>query len=65
MTNKLAEIRKRQDIRQYELAGKVRIPAPVISEIENGHRNPTPEERERLAKALGVKPEQLFPRQVK
>jgi len=65
LTNKLRKAREHQDIRQYELAGKVQIPAPVISQIENGHRNPTLEVREKLAKALGLKPEQIFPRQVK
>lgn len=63
MTNKLREVRESRDIRQYELAGKVRIPAPIISQIERGRRNPTAEEREKLAKALGLKPEQLFPKE--
>ena len=49
-------------IRQYELAQKIKIPPPVLSEIENGIRDPSEEQKVKLAKSLGCSMRELFPR---
>lgn len=41
---------------QSELARAARVPQPNLSAYENGRRNPSPEVRERIARALRTRP---------
>jgi|RhiMetdeSRZDD1v2_1073273.scaffolds.fasta_scaffold1579781_2 predicted transcriptional regulator len=46
---------------QYHLARLVDIPQSRVSLIERGLIEPRPDERERIAKALGCSEEELWP----
>lgn len=59
--NRLRVLRAEQRMTQLTLARKVRINQTRISFIENGHVEPTPEERDRLARALKVAVTDAFP----
>jgi transcriptional regulator with XRE-family HTH domain len=47
-------------LRGYELAGKLGIPAPQLSEIIQGRRDPTPAIRRRSARILQAPEDWLF-----
>lgn len=59
--NTVREHRLRQKLTQLQLAAKANIHTTVISNIENYRVNPYPAWRERLAEALGVEEDILFP----
>ncbi len=59
--NRLRVLRAERRITQLALARKTRINPTRISFIENGHVDPTPDERDRLARALKTEVAELFP----
>ena len=59
--NKLRETRVVKKISQFQLRVLTGIHQSKISMIENGLIQARDDERERLARALGVRPEELFP----
>ena len=56
---RLRELRDKADLSLRELAVKVDVSAPFLSDIELGRRLPSEDVIERLATALSVKPEEL------
>jgi transcriptional regulator with XRE-family HTH domain len=56
---KLALLRRGE--RQYELASRLGIGETRLSRIVRGRVEATPEERARIAEALGVPERELFP----
>lgn len=53
------------ELTQAQIAAYVGCSEPQLSRILHGDRNPKPEQRERLARALGMKEELLYlPEQV-
>ena len=58
--NRIRELRQAKGISQEELAEKAGLDRTYISSVERGKRNISLLNIERLAKALGVKPRQLF-----
>jgi len=60
MPNKLREIRVLRRISQYVLALQTGIPQPKISIIENSLVKIKEEEKEKIAKALNLKVEDIF-----
>ena len=61
--NRLLEFRVERDWSQERLARKARLHWSAVSRIERGERNPGPRTRKKLAEALGVPEEVLFPQQ--
>jgi transcriptional regulator with XRE-family HTH domain len=59
--NKLRDIRVIKRVTQFQLRLLSGIHQSRISLIENGFIEPRSDERQRLAKALGVKQEEIFP----
>lgn len=59
--NRLKVIRWEKRIKQYQLAAMVRTSATTISLIERQRINPANELKERIAKALKVPVEKIFP----
>lgn len=59
--NKLRDTRVLKRISQMQLRQMSGVNQTKISWIENGFIKPKPEEEVKLARALGVKPEELFP----
>jgi len=59
MSVTLREARKRAGLTQEQLANKSGVDQTSISRLETTHSQPTDETRERLAKALGIRPVQL------
>jgi len=59
MDLKIARIRKR--ICQYELSHRTGISQGLISLIERGYRQPTNEQADKIADALQVDIEEIFP----
>ena len=58
----LRTARRLKDITQAQLAEMANVDQTTISDIERGrNRNPSWETVSRIAKALGVDPEELFP----
>lgn len=55
----LREARRRKRMTQDELAAKSGVDQTHISSIEIGRRSPSDDVRDRLAKALGMRPTQL------
>ena len=53
--------RTKQGKTQYDLSFLTRIPQGVISLIETGVRQPTPEQAQNIAEALQVSVEEIFP----
>lgn len=51
----IAALRTTIGISQRDLAARAQIAAPFLSQIEHGHREPSPVVLRRLADALGVK----------
>jgi transcriptional regulator with XRE-family HTH domain len=60
-TNRLRVVRAERRVTQLALARKSQINATRISFIENGHVEPTASERDRIARALRVSVEIVFP----
>lgn len=58
-TVKEARDRKRPPMTQVDLAGKCEVDQTYISLIERGLRIPSDDLKQRLAKALGIRPVQL------
>jgi transcriptional regulator with XRE-family HTH domain len=59
--NRVKELRKKRGMSQAELAVKARTSPTMLVMIERyGHR-PGPDLRERIARALGVTPEDIWP----
>ncbi len=61
MTNRLREIRAAKRITQFQLRILTGIQQSKLSFIENGLIKPGTEEKEKISKALGLKPEEIFP----
>lgn len=61
MENHLKEIRKEKGVSQVKLSRLTLIAPSDISRIENGWLRPYPGWRKRIAEALGVTEDQLFP----
>jgi len=59
--NRLREVRVVKRITQFQLRLSTGIHQSKISMIENQLINPEEDEKKRLAKALGAKPEEIFP----
>jgi ribosome-binding protein aMBF1 (putative translation factor) len=59
MTTKLKAARHARKWSQTKLGWKARMVQSDISAIENGKRNPYPEEAKRLAKALNLTADEL------
>ena len=57
---KIRELRKKKELTQEELAYKSELDYSYINQIENGKRNPSVEAVEKIAKALGVKVQDLL-----
>ena len=57
---KIKELRKRKGLTQEKLAEYAKVETPSISNIENGKNYPNHETLEKISKALGVKPYELF-----
>lgn len=60
LATNLRTIRSRAKVSQKELANRVGVSYPRISEIENGKGNPTIETLEKIAIALNVNISDLF-----
>jgi transcriptional regulator with XRE-family HTH domain len=57
---RLREIRLRKALSQQDLAGLAGLTPATVSRLEAGLENPYPSTVRKLAKALGVDPEQLM-----
>lgn len=58
--DKLREFRKQRGLSQEDLALKSGLHRTYISDIERGSRNLSLKNIEKIAKALGIKPQDLF-----
>ena len=56
---KIRAVRKKKGWNQTVLAYRTGISIGDISKIENGRMVPYPSQRKRLAKALGIQPDEL------
>ncbi|HUI07264.1 MAG TPA: helix-turn-helix transcriptional regulator [Verrucomicrobiae bacterium] len=54
--------RRRRRLPAWKLAALADLDPTTYSKIERGERDATPDQRLRLARALGVEPEQIFQR---
>jgi transcriptional regulator with XRE-family HTH domain len=61
MANQLRVIRAQKRVTQFQLRLQTGLNATKISFIENGLIEAKPEEMKKLARALGVAPEEIFP----
>jgi len=59
--NRLKELRKQRRLKQFMLATMAGINPTYVSLIETGSKNPTDEEKEKIARALNVKPAEIWP----
>lgn len=57
---RIKKLRKQKGLTQEELAVKVRVSSTYIGFIEQGHRNPSINTADKLARALGTKLSDLF-----
>jgi len=57
---RIAEIRKRQDLTQLELASRADAHRPYLTAVEGGHRNPSLDFLAHIAAALEVPLVELF-----
>lgn len=57
----MRDARKRLDKTQTQIAEEIGVPQPLISRWESGDGFPRTEDVRRVAKAYGLKPEQLLP----
>jgi len=60
-SNRLRVVRAEKRISQIDAAAKARVSINRWWRIENGYNDATPEERQRIAQALGVDVEIAFP----
>jgi transcriptional regulator with XRE-family HTH domain len=60
LAENLRKFRKRAKISQKQLADRIGISCPRISEIESGNGNPTVKTLEKIATALQVEPMDLL-----
>ncbi len=60
MTKKMTLERQRRGWTRAELARRVGMDAAAVSRIERGLAVPYPSQREKLAKKLGIRPEELL-----
>ena len=58
--NNLKHFRIKSKLTQEELAKKVEITRPYLTEIENGKRNPTIKIAKKIADILGVTVDKIF-----
>lgn len=58
--SKIRRLRERAKINQAELARRVDVSQPTISDWENGKKVPSGKNLVRLATELGVKPSQII-----
>jgi transcriptional regulator with XRE-family HTH domain len=65
MGNRIKEKREAMNLSQVRLAQICQIPAPMLSDFENGKRLPYPKARRALALALNTSEEELFGEEVK
>ncbi|MBS4029938.1 MAG: helix-turn-helix transcriptional regulator [Clostridiales bacterium] len=65
MGNRLREVRKQQGLSQFGLAKMCGVEPSNLSKVENGILKPYPGWRQRIALALGVSEEEIFPVEVK
>ena len=56
----LKGIRIHRGVRQHQIATLLKVSRPVVSNIENGHWNPTPAQLDTLAQFFGYPPERLL-----
>lgn len=56
----IAKLRKYKKLSQEDLAGAAEIDRSFLSEIENGHKNLSVLVLLKIAKALGVKPQEII-----
>ncbi|MDM7999568.1 MAG: helix-turn-helix transcriptional regulator [Dehalococcoidia bacterium] len=61
MSNRIQELRKVKGWTQFELCRRSNTPQGLLSMLERGKLQPWPKVTKRLCKALGVRPEELFP----
>ena len=61
MKTRLRVLRFKKDIPQIQLSIKTGIHFSTLSRIEHGYIKPTPEQKKKLAKALNVDEDWLFP----
>lgn len=59
--NKVKKCRKQVNLTQQELAERVKLSTKYIQFIENGKRKPSLKTIYKIARALGVKVQDLFP----
>ena len=57
----LRKVRMLKGLNQYDIACRTGITQSRLSLIENDYYEPKPEERQKLAEALGVSVEEIFP----
>jgi putative transcriptional regulator len=62
MENNLRKLRKQRGLSQLELSYETRISPPDISKMERNKVFPHPKWREKLAEALEVEEEKIFPK---
>ena len=55
----IRELRERAALSQVELARLAGVQPRTVSDIENRKRRPRPSTRRRLARALGLRPEEI------
>lgn len=60
--NRIREYRERSGISQVELARRIRIASPNLSNIENGRLAPWPKVKRALSRVLKTTQDELFPR---
>lgn len=61
LANRIRKYRKQAGLTQDQLAEKIRLSTKYIQFIEAGSRKPSLKTIYRLAKALGIKVQSLFP----
>lgn len=61
--NRIREFRERLGISQVELARRIRIASPNLSNLERGRLAPWPKIERSLARALKTTPQELFPQE--
>jgi len=64
MNGGLRRLRERQALSQRDLAAKAGVNVTTINHIEQGKQRPNPSTIRKLAKALGVTPEELISEQL-
>ncbi len=59
--NRVREFREKMGLTQVELARRLRMASPNLSNIETGRLMPWPRVKRALARKLKTTPEELFP----